>query len=151
MRADCIPIPLRRVGYRDPETGQQYYFLTNLFHLEALEITALYRARWKVELFFKWIKQHLRLKSFLGTSANAVMTQVWVALCVYLLTSLVKFQNRVGYSAYELFKRLQTTALEYLPLEEVLKVRPGRRRKAKHESRQLKLWPPRAKPLFSTG
>ena len=149
--ADCIPIPLRRVGYRDPETGQQYFYLTNLFHLQAEEIAALYKARWKVELFFKWIKQHLKIKSFLGTSSNAVMTQIWVALCVYLLASYVRFLNRVGYSTYEVFKRLQTTALEYLPLQKVLQGKPRGRKKAKHEPRQLKLWDPRAKPLFSTG
>jgi len=149
--ADCIPIPLRRVGFRDRETGRWYAFVTNLFHLTAEEIAALYKARWKVELFFKWIKQHLKIKSFLGTSPNAVMSQVWVALCVYLLTSCVKFLNRVGCSAYGLFKRLQCTALEYLPLDQVL--RPDWRggRKAKQEWQQLKLWPARAKPLFSSG
>ncbi len=148
-RADCIPIPLRRVGFWDRETRRWYAFLTDIFHLTAAEVAALYKARWKVELFFKWIKQHLRIKSFLGTSPNAVMTQVWVALCVYLLTSYVKFLHRVRFSAYELFKRLQCTALEYLPLGQVLRSdwRGGRR--AKQEWCQLKLWPPRAKPLFS--
>ena len=75
------------IGYRDPETRQFYVFLTNLFHLRAGEVAAIYKARWQIELFFKWVKQHLKIKSFLGTTANAVMTQVWVALCVYLLVA----------------------------------------------------------------
>ncbi len=150
-RADCIPIPLRRIGFWDRETRRWYAFLTDIFHLTAEEVAALYKARWKVELFFKWIKQHLKIKSFLGTSPNAVMTQVWVALCVYLLTSYVKFLHRVRLSAYELFKRLQCTALEYLPLDQVLRSDWRGGRKAKQEWRQLKLWPPRAKPLFSGG
>ena len=139
------------MGYWDRESRRHYFFVTNLFHLTTEEIAALYKARWKVELFFKWIKQHLKIKSFLGTSPNAVMTQVWVGLCVYLLTSYVKYLHRVSYSVYELFKRLQTTVLEYLPLAEVLRAQPKRPPKPKHESRQLCLWNPRAKPLFSTA
>ena len=80
--AGCLSTPLRRIGYRDPETRQFYVFLTNLFHLTVGEVSAIYKARWQIELFFKWVKQHLKIKSFLGTTANAVMTQVWVALCV---------------------------------------------------------------------
>ena len=70
--AQCLSTPLRRIGYRDPETRQFYVFLTNLFHLTAAEVAAIYKARWQIELFFKWVKQHLKLKSFLGTTANAV-------------------------------------------------------------------------------
>ena len=77
--AGCLSTPLRRIGYRDPEAG---------------EVAAIYKARWQIELFFKWVKQHLKIKSFLGTTANAVMTQVWVALCVYLLVAYVKFLLR---------------------------------------------------------
>ena len=91
--AGCLSTPLRRIGYRDPETRQLYVFLTNLFHLTAGEVAAIYKAR--CELFFKWVKQHLKLKSSLGTTANAVMTQVWVALCVYLLVAYVKFLLRL--------------------------------------------------------
>jgi hypothetical protein len=90
-RAQCLSTSLRRVGYRDPETGHFYAFLTNLFHLQAEEIAAIYKARWEIELFFKWVKQHLKIKSFLGTSRNAVLTQVWVALSVYLLAAYVHF------------------------------------------------------------
>ena len=92
--AQCLRPPLRRSGYRDPETRQFYVFLTNLFHLTAGEVAAIYKARWQIELFFKWVKQHLKIKSFLGTTANAVMTQLWVALCVYLLVAYVKFLRR---------------------------------------------------------
>ena len=118
--AGCLSTPLRRSGYRDPETGQFYVFLTNLFHLTAGEVAAIYKARWQIELFFKWVKQHLKIKSFLGTTANAVMTQVWVALCVYLLVAYVKFLLRPPGRLYEIFKRLQVTALEYLALGQVL-------------------------------
>ena len=118
--AQCLSTPLRRIGYRDPETRQFYVFLTNLFHLTAAEVAAIYKARWQIELFFKWVKQHLKLKSFLGTTANAVMTQVWVALCVYLLVAYVKFLLRPPGRLYEIFKRLQVTALEYRALGQVL-------------------------------
>lgn len=150
-KADCIPIPLRRVGYWDRQSRRHYFFLTNLFRLTVEEVAELYKARWQVELFFKWIKQHLKIKSFLGTTPNAVMTQVWVALCLYLLTSYVKFLHRVGFTTYEVFKRLQTTALEYLPLGQVLSAERRSGRKKKHESGQLRLWHPRARPVFSTS
>ena len=83
--AKKCPIQLRRIGYRDPQTGKHYIFLTNNFKLAAKTIADIYKARWQVELFFKWVKQNLKIKSFIGTSKNAVMTQIWIALCVYLL------------------------------------------------------------------
>lgn len=82
--AKKCPVPLRRIGYRDSETGKHYVFLTNNFKLAAKTIADIYKARWQVELFFKWIKQNLKIKSFVGTSKNAVMTQIWIALCIYL-------------------------------------------------------------------
>jgi len=78
-KAGGCPIPLRRIGYKDPNTGKQYFFLTNNFHLAAKTIADIYKARWKIELFFKWIKQNLKIKTFLGNSRNAVMTQIWIA------------------------------------------------------------------------
>ena len=86
-----IPTPLRMVCYLDPETGKEYRFLTNADHLDAKTITDLYKERWQIELFFKWIKQNLKIKTFLGTSSNAVLTQVWIALIVYLLLAFLKF------------------------------------------------------------
>jgi putative transposase len=80
-KAEQCPIRLRRIGYRDPETGKHHVFLTNIFHLAASTIAAIYKVRWQIELFFKWIKQNLKIKSFLGTSRIAVMTQILIALC----------------------------------------------------------------------
>ncbi len=79
-KADCLPIPLCGIGYRDPKSRKHCVFLTNLFHLRTGQVAAVYQARWQIELFLKWVKQHLKIKSFLRTSANAVMTQVGVAL-----------------------------------------------------------------------
>lgn len=84
------PVPLRRIAYRDPETGKSLVFLTNNFTGPALTIAQLYRGRWEIKLFFKWIKQHLRIKAFYGTSPNAVRTQVWSAIAVYLLVAILK-------------------------------------------------------------
>jgi len=104
--ADC-PIQLRRVGYRDPNTGQHYVFLTNIFHLSARTIADIYRDRWQVELFFKWIKQHLKIKSFLGTSRNAVMTQIWIAIITMLLLAYYKFRAKLNHSLTQILKLLQ--------------------------------------------
>ena len=88
--ATLYPVPLRRITYVDPETQQRFVFLTNNFTLPALQIAQLYKCRWQVELFFKWIKQHLRIKAFYGTSVNAVKTQVWTAISVYVLVAILK-------------------------------------------------------------
>ncbi|BCO08850.1 IS4 family transposase [Desulfolithobacter dissulfuricans] len=103
---DC-PIPLRRIGYRDPETGKQYFFLTNNFHLAAKTIADIYKDRWKIELFFKWIKQNLKIKTFLGTSRNAVMTQIWVALITMLVLAYMKFLANLGQSITQIQRLLQ--------------------------------------------
>jgi hypothetical protein len=86
VKAAQFSSPLRRIGYRDTETGKQYVFLTNNFRLSSRTIAAIYKERWQIELFFKWIKQNLKIKTFLGTSRNAVLTQIWVAMCLYLLS-----------------------------------------------------------------
>lgn len=99
--------PLRRVGYRDPETGKHYEFLTNHFGLSAKTIAEIYRQRWQVELFFKWIKQNLKIKSFIGQSKNAVLTQIWIALCMYLLLAYIKFSARLGWSMQAMLRLLQ--------------------------------------------
>jgi hypothetical protein len=85
------PDNLRLVSYFDSETQNEYTFLTNIFHLDAYTITQIYKQRWQIELFFKWIKQNLKIKSFLGTSKNAVMTQIWIAMCYFLLLAFIKF------------------------------------------------------------
>ena len=103
---DC-KIPLRRIGFKDAATGIQYYFLTNNFKLAASTITEIYKARWQIELFFKWIKQNLKIKSFLGTSRNAVMTQIWIAICVYLLLAYLKFASRINKSMQQILRMLQ--------------------------------------------
>ena len=105
---DC-PIPLRRIGYRDPETGKHYVFLTNIGHLIAKTICDIYHERWQIELFFKWIKQNLKIKTFFGTSRNAVLTQVWIALITVLLLAFYKFKAKLAQSLTEILKSLQLT------------------------------------------
>lgn len=113
-------IPLRRVGYRDPETGKKYVFLTNNFKLAAATIAAIYKSRWQIELFFKWIKQNLKIKTFLGTSKNAVMTQIWIAMCVYLLLAYLKFASRSGRSMQQILRLLQLSLFERRSLLELI-------------------------------
>lgn len=98
---------LRRIGYRDSETGQHYEFLTNNFCLCAKTIAAIYKQRWQIELFFKWIKQNLKIKSFVGHSKNAILTQIWIALCTYFLLAYIKFVAKLGWSLQALLRLLQ--------------------------------------------
>ena len=119
LRGQSYAKSLRRVGYRDPETGKHYFFLTNNFALSAKTIADIYKARWQIELFFKWIKQNLKVKSFLGTSKNAVMTQIWVAMCMYLMLSYIKFANRLGWSLQQILRVLQLNLFERRPLLEL--------------------------------
>ncbi len=114
--ARLYPDLLRRIHYIDHEQGSDLVFLTNNFLLNALTITQLYRARWQVELFFRWIKQHLRIKAFYGTSENAVRTQVWVALSVYVLVAIVKKQLHLDLSLYKILQILSITLFEKSPL-----------------------------------
>lgn len=99
--------PLRLVGYVCPETGRDYVFLTNIDHLSAQTIADIYKSRWQIELFFKWLKQNLKLKGFLGTSKNAVLTQIWAALCVSLLLAYLKFASRIDLSLQQIARLLQ--------------------------------------------
>ena len=112
--------PLRRIKFRDPETGKRLVFLTNNFALTAITIADLYRCRWQVELFFKWIKQHLRIKVFFGTSENAVKTQIWIAVSVYVLVAIVKKRLRLSASLYEMLQILSLTMFERIPLDQLL-------------------------------
>lgn len=113
-------IPLRRIGYRDPETGKHFVFLTNNFRLAASTITAIYKARWQVELFFKWIKQNLKIKAFLGTSKNAVMTQIWIAMCVYLMLAYIKFLSKSALSMQQIIRLLHLNLFDRRSLQELL-------------------------------
>jgi hypothetical protein len=112
--------PLRRIKFKDPTTGKRLVFLTNNFALPAITITELYRCRWQVELFFKWIKQHLRIKVFFGTSENAVKTQIWIAVSVYVLVAIVKKRLNLSASLYEMLQILSLTMFEKMPLDQLL-------------------------------
>ena len=123
-RAKNCPIRLRRIGYKDAKTGIHYTFLTNHFKLAASTITDIYKARWQIELFFKWIKQNLKIKSFLGTSKNAVLTQIWIAMCVYLLLSYIKFLSNIRPSLQQMLRLLQLNLFERRDLLELLRGDP---------------------------
>jgi hypothetical protein len=114
------PEALRRVGYRDPQTGKSLVFLTNNFTEPALTIAQLYRCRWQVELFFKWIKQHLRIKAFYGTSENAVRIQVWVAISIYVLVAIVKKRLCLSASLYTILQILSLSLFEKMPVLQAL-------------------------------
>ena len=114
------PSHLRRIRFRDPETGKNLVFLTNQFTLPAVTVCALYKSRWQIELFFKWIKQHLRIKAFFGTTENAVKTQIWIAVSVYLLVAIVKKRLDLPGSLYTLLQVLSVTLFEKMPLSQAL-------------------------------
>jgi hypothetical protein len=118
--AKRYPAHLRRIRFRDPETDKVLVFLTNQFTLPALTICALYKCRWQVELFFKWIKQHLRIKRFYGTSENAVRTQIWIAISVYVLVAIIKKQLKLDSSLHTLLQILSLTLFEKLPLQQAV-------------------------------
>lgn len=113
------PDRLRRVSYRDPEHGKVLVFLTNNFDLPALVIAQLYKLRWRVELFFKWIKQNLRIKHFLGTSDNAVKTQVWIAVCIYVLVAILRKELALELSLSQMLQILSVNVFEQVPLVEL--------------------------------
>lgn len=116
----AYPELLRRVHYQDPETGKEYVFLTNRLDLPALKIASLYRHRWQIELFFKWIKQHLKIKAFYGTSKNAVLIQVWTSLLAYLVLFWAKLRSTVGWGLLELTRLVQTLLMERCRLWDLL-------------------------------
>jgi hypothetical protein len=114
--SELYPDPLRRIGYYAADIGKRFVFLTNNFSLPALAIAQLYKCRWQVELFFKWIKQYLRIKAFFGTSINAVKTQVWIAVCVYVLVAIVKKELRTERSLSEILQILSVSLFENTPI-----------------------------------
>jgi hypothetical protein len=117
MTSHEYPVRLRRVRYRDPGTGKTLIFLTNQMTLPAMTICELYKSRWQVELFFKWIKQHLRIKRFYGTSENAVKTQIWIAVSVYVLVAIVRKRLNLTVPLYTLLQVISVTAFEKIDIQ----------------------------------
>ena len=120
------PTHLRRIRFKDPETGKTLVFLTNQTTLPALTICALYKSRWQVELFFKWIKQHLRIKQFYGISENAVKTQIWIAVSVYVLVAIVRKRLDLDASLYTLLQVFSVTVFEKMPIQAAILATPNR-------------------------
>lgn len=137
--ATRYPDRLRRVNFRDPEDGKVLVFLTNNFNLPAEVIAHLYRLRWRVELFFKWIKQNLRIKHFFGTSDNAVKTQVWIAVCVYVLVAIIRKELQLDLSLSQILQVLSVNAFEHVPLAQLLAT-PQSQDESSYPSNQLMLW-----------
>ncbi len=123
--SEQYPDVLRRIGYVDPKTDKKLIFLTNNMNEPAITIAQLYRCRWQVELFFKWIKQHLRIKSFYGTSANAVKTQIWIAISVYVLIAIIRKRMNIKHRPYTILQILSITLFEKTPILQALEQHPA--------------------------
>ena len=134
------PKPFRLVCYTDPETKKSYTFITNNMKLSASTIAAIYKSRWQIELFFKWIKQNLKIKSFLGTSQNAVLSQIWVAMCYYLLLSYIKFQTKYSYSLLVLTRMIASVLMEQRLLIDILSLNERSLQKLRDPVAQLSLF-----------
>jgi len=126
---------LRRIGYKDPETGKFYQFLTNNFHLSASTIAAIYKDRWQVELFFKAIKQNLKIKAFVGTSKNAVLTQLWIAMITYLLLAIARYSARKGWTVQRIMRVVQLNLFDRRALKEILNPDPPKKQKGEPQMR----------------
>ena len=126
---------LRRVGFRCPDTGRHYVFLTNNFKLSAATIAAIYKDRWQVELFFKAIKQNLKIKTFVGTSKNAILTQIWVAMITYLLLAFARHSAKVGWTVQRIMRVIQVNLFERKSLKEILNPDPPRHKKSEPQMR----------------
>ena len=120
LSAKRYPKQLRRIAYKDAASGRRFIFLTNDFSLPAFTITRLYKSRWRIELFFKWIKQHLRIKAFYGRSPNAVQTQIWIAICTYVLVAIIRKRLGLRRNLYTLLQILSVCALEKISLFDAL-------------------------------
>jgi transposase len=134
-----FPEKLRRIKHYDSESGRTFVFLTNNFLLPATTIAELYRCRWRVELFFKWIKQHLRIKAFYGTTENAVKTQIWIAVSVYVLVAIIKKRLKLELSLYKILQILSVTVFNKIPLYQLLTDSDCRNQIAANDN-QLKLF-----------
>jgi hypothetical protein len=137
--ATHYPDRLRRVAYRDPEDGKILVFLTNNFDLPALAIAQLYKLRWRVEIFFKWIKQNLRIKHFFGTSENAVKTQVWIAICVYVLVAILRKEFQLDLSLSQILQIFSVNPFEQIALTELV-MKAESQEQCPNCSNQLMLW-----------
>ena len=137
--AKAYPDALRRVSYVDAETNKRLKFLTNNFALPAVTIAQIYKSRWQVELFFKWIKQHLRIKKFYGTSENAVKTQIWIAVSVYVLVAIVRKRLGLEASLYQILQILSVTLFEKTPILQAFGD-PESQEKSDPIYNQLNLW-----------
>jgi hypothetical protein len=137
--AKDYPEKIRRIKFYDEETGKVLIFLTNNFHLKATEIAQLYKHRWKIELFFKWIKQHLKIKSFWGHSENAVKTQVWIAVSVYVLVAIAKKKYKIENSLYEILQILSISIFEKTPINQLFEQTQLQYFKELNHN-QLKIW-----------
>jgi len=133
------PEPLRLIRYYDADTGKRFLFITNNFNLDAIIIAQLYKARWRVELFFKWIKQHLRIKAFYGTSENAVKTQIWIAVSVYVLVAILKKELALNQSLYTILQFLSVSIFEKIPIYQALTEQDSRN-PSEGSAIQLTLW-----------
>ena len=133
------PAKLRRIKFYDAPNDRTFVFLTNHFELPAATIAALYAKRWQIELFFRWIKQNLRIKTFYGTSDNAVKTQIWIAICVYVLVAILKKELHLDQSLYEILQILSVTPFEQIPLHELL-TKAYDPTKNSYDRNQLSLW-----------
>jgi hypothetical protein len=133
------PEKLRLIHYFDKEQGKVLIFLTNNFYLSAHTIAQIYKERWQIEIFFKWIKQNLKIKTFFGTSQNAVLTQIWVAMCYFLLLSYIKYQTKYKYSLFYLHQIIKETLLERLNLIDLLNLNDKLLPKIKNTDQQLHL------------
>ena len=134
------PKTLRLVSYTDPETGKEYEFLTNNMKLAASTIAAIYKSRWQIELFFKWIKQNLKIKSFLGTSKNAVLSQIWVAMCYYLLLSYIKFQTKYSGTLQVLTRMIASVLMDQRLIIDILSFNEQSIKKPREPVTQLALF-----------
>jgi IS4 transposase len=120
LTSHYYPASLRRISYYDVDNRRKLIFLTNNFTLDALTITKLYKCRWQIELFFKWLKQHLRIKAFFGTSNNAVKTQIWIAVSIYVLIAIIKKELRLRLNLAEILQIFSITLFEKVPLQQAL-------------------------------
>jgi hypothetical protein len=138
---EAYPESLRRISYVEPETKKRFVFLTNIFTIPAKTVADIFKLRWQIELFFRWIKQHLRIKTFYGTSANAVKTQIWIALCIYLLVAIMKKQLNLPGSLHTLLQILEVNIFEKKPIQQL--VRNAMKQNAKPElGNQMNLFNP---------